>query len=84
MLNDTKQESYKRNVGICHSLRSTDSKYVILFIAGEIIPMDLILPIVLQKSPETKQILEISIYWNNTKQFNIDFLYWNHKLFANS
>lgn len=77
MLDDTKKESHKEKIGICHSLRPHSNEYAVLFVAGRVIPMDILLPVVRKKAADVKRVLEVSIYLVGTEQFAIDFAYWN-------
>lgn len=77
MLDDTKKESHKEKIGICHSLRPHSNEYAVLFVAGRDIPMDILLPVVRKKAADVKRVLEVSIYLVGTEQFAIDFAYWN-------
>lgn len=76
MLDDTKKKSQAGELGIRHLLRPSTQEYAVLFVAGEILPMNTLLPIVKEKAPKVKRVLEVSIHWIDKQQFAIDFVYW--------
>lgn len=76
---ETRNEARKGIEGICKSLRRADNEYAIFFVAGGIIRMEYLLSLVRQKS-EVKRVVEVSIYWENSENFRVDFVYWDNSL----
>lgn len=74
---ETRDEAKNGFKGICKSLRRKDNEYAILFVAGGILKMEYLLEQV-RKKAEVKRILEVAIYWEDSKRFKIDYIYWNN------
>lgn len=70
----TRDEAKVGTEGICKSLRRQDNEYAIIFVAGRMLKMKYLLSVVRQKA-KVKKILEVNIYWEDSENFRIDFLY---------
>ena len=77
VLEATKKEAKQGGTGIRHSLRHDISKYVILFTANGLIPIEVLLPIIRRKT-NPERILEIEVRWFDDDAYGIDFLYWDN------
>ena len=75
---ETRDEAKNGMEGICKSLRRQDNEYAIMFVAGAMLKMEYLLSIV-RKKADVKKVLEVNIYWEDTENFRIDFLYWNSR-----
>lgn len=62
--------------GICKSIRRQDNEYAVMFVAGRMRKIGYLLSVV-RKKAKVKKILEVNVYWKNSKIFRIDFLYWD-------
>ncbi len=76
LLENTKIEAKNKKMGVRHSLRSNTSKYVIMFMANGLVPIELLLPSI-RRVVEPKKVFEIEIHWFNDDEFGIDFLLWD-------
>lgn len=76
-LRDAIAEAQKGTKGILRSMRPTSNAYVVLFVADQLVPLDVIIPVVKEKA-DVNRILEISICWTSVDDFSIDFLYWDN------
>lgn len=72
----TRQKARLHIKGSLGSLRRVDDEYAIVFVAGEILDIDFLLPIV-RKKAAVKRLMEVSVYWVNKDEYRIDFLFWN-------
>lgn len=73
----TREEAKYNKTGILYSLRRADNEYAIIFVAGEILPMDFLLPII-RKKAEVKRLMEVVVFWESETDFRIDFLFWEN------
>lgn len=73
---ETRDEAKSGLKGIKKSIRCANDEYAVLFVAGEMLPIDFLLKIVHQKV-NVKRLWEVVIYWEDNENFRVDFYYIN-------
>ena len=70
---DTQIKAKNSKTKTVHSLRSLNNDYAIIFVAGGVIDIDLLMPTVKQLA-NVKNIMEVSVFWENKTDLRLDFL----------
>ena len=75
-LQATRKQAKRHKAGALYSMRRADNEFAIVFVAGGILKMDLLLSVVRQKA-DVKRLMEVSVYFESKTSYRIDFSFWD-------